>query len=245
MNAAKRIIVILLVLAAVAGVGCALYPAGNNLLWKYESKKAVESFTYKTDILPDIAEAIQAASEASQPPYYELLCDMRAYNERIYSEGQAGLDSKEAYQATALDLADYGLEDGVIGVISLPSLGLEMPLYLGASGENMAKGAAVLGQTSLPIGGVNTNCVIAGHRGWRGADYFRHLDELHVGDAVTVTNLWGELSYRVTELAVIQPDNIDAVKIQTSKDMLTLITCHPYASGGRYRLAVYCGRDEG
>ena len=26
--------------------------------------------------------------------------------------------------------------------------------------------------------------VIAGHRGWRGADYFRHIDRLQVGDTV-------------------------------------------------------------
>ena len=215
------------------------------MAWKHESRETAEDFLYRVEILPDIAEAIQAASEASQPPYYELLCDMQAYNERIYDEGQTGLDSKEAYQTAALELTDYGLEDGIMGVLSIPSIDIEMPLYLGASSENMAKGAAVLGQTNLPIGGVNTNCVIAGHRGWRGADYFRHLDELHVGDAVTVTNLWGELSYRVTEIAVIQPDDIDAIKLQANKDMLTLITCHPYASGGRYRLVVYCERDEG
>ena len=242
MNAAKRIIVILLVLTAVAGIACALYPATRNLAWKHESREAAEDFLYKAEILPDIAEAIQAASEEDRPPYYELLCDMRAYNERIYHEGQSGLDGEEAYQAAALELADYGLEDGIIEVISLPSLGHEMPLYLGANSDNMAKGAAVLGQTSLPIGGTNTNCVIAGHRGWNGADYFRHLNELQAGDAVTVTNLWGELTYHVKEIAVIQPDDIDAVKIQGGKDMLTLITCHPYASGGRYRLAVYCER---
>ena len=34
---------------------------------------------------------------------------------------------------------------------------------------------SALSQTSLPIGGPNTNCVIAGHRGWGGAPYFRYL----------------------------------------------------------------------
>ena len=46
---------------------------------------------------------------------------------------------------------------------------------------HLAAGAAVLGNTSAPIGGDNTNCVIAGHRGWRGADYFRHIDRLAGG----------------------------------------------------------------
>jgi len=39
--------------------------------------------------------------------------------------------------------------------------------------------------------------VIAGHRGWRGADYFRHIDRLAVGDTVTLTNLWETLTYTV------------------------------------------------
>ncbi len=244
MNATKRIIIFLLTLAAIAGIGYALYPVGKNLLWKYESKEAVESFTYKTEILPDVTEVILSANKEALPPYYDLLCDMQAYNERIYSEAQAGLDAKEAYQAAALDLADYGLDDGIIGVISIPSINIEMPLYLGASSENMAKGAVVLGQTSLPIGGKNTNSVIAGHRGWSGADYFRYLDKIQVGDTVTVTNLWEKLTYHVTEIAVIQPNDIDAIKIQDGKDLLSLITCHPYASGGRYRLVVYCERSS-
>ena len=37
--------------------------------------------------------------------------------------------------------------------------------------------------------------VIAGHRGWRGADYFRHIDRLAVSDTVTLTNLWETLTY--------------------------------------------------
>lgn len=37
-----------------------------------------------------------------------------------------------------------------------------------------------MSQTSLPIGGNNTNCVIAGHRGYGGASYFRYIEKLQV-----------------------------------------------------------------
>ena len=93
-----------------------------------------------------------------------------------------------------------------------------------------------------PIGGDNTNCVIAGHRGWRGADYFRHIDRLHVGDTVTLTNLWETLTYTVADIQIIQPHEVDKIKIQQSRDLLTLLTCHPYAGGGRQRYVVYCER---
>lgn len=117
-----------------------------------------------------------------------------------------------------------------------------MPVYLGASDAHLAAGAAVLGNTSAPIGGGNTNSVIAGHRGWRGADYFRHIDRLQVGDTVQVTSLWETLTYAVADIQIIQPHEVDKIKIQQGRDLLTLITCHPYASGGKQRYVVYCER---
>ena len=119
---------------------------------------------------------------------------------------------------------------------------LTMPVYLGASDAHLAAGAAVLGNTSAPIGGNSTNCVIAGHRGWKGADYFRHIDRLAVGDTVTLTNLWETLTYTVADIQIIQPHEVDKIKIQPNRDLLTLLTCHPYASGGWERYVVYCER---
>ena len=117
-------------------------------------------------------------------------------------------------------------------------------IYLGATELHMAAGAAHLSQTSLPIGGMDTNCVIAGHRGYNGARYFRNLDKLHVGDLVTVTNLWETLRYRVCEIRIIDPSDVDEILIQPGRELLTLLTCHPYASGGRQRYVVYCERSE-
>ena len=84
--------------------------------------------------------------------------------------------------------------------------------------------------------------IIAGHRGWRGADYFRHIDRLQVGDTVTLTNLWETLTYTVADIQIIQPHEANKIKIQQGRDLLTLLTCHPYASGGRQRYVVYCER---
>lgn len=93
----------------------------------------------------------------------------------------------------------------------------------------------------MPIGGINTNCVIAGHRGWNGARYFLDIETLSVGDRVFIDNLWETLEYSVSEIKIINPDDIDAVKIQDGKDMVTLFTCHPYWDS-TYRYAVFCTR---
>ena len=123
-------------------------------------------------------------------------------------------------------------------------MGIRLALYPGADEEHMAKGAAILGAASLPVGGRNTNSVIAGHRGYRGAPYFRDIEKLKPGDEIRITNPWETLCYCVESAAVIAPDDSDAVKIQEGKDMVTLLTCHPYRSHGAYRYVVYCVRAD-
>lgn len=182
-------------------------------------------------------------SEDGDFPYPELFRAAQAYNEELYRNRQAGFTSISAYQEPSICLSDYGIEDGVFGTVCIPKLGVTLPIYLGASEENMAKGAAHLSQTSLPIGGINTNCVLAGHCGFNGADYFRHLSTLTEGDEVILTTFWGEDHYRVSGVAVIAPDDIASVMIQPGRELLTLLTCHPYASGGKYRFLAICEKE--
>lgn len=187
-------------------------------------------------------EAVQSFLEERKPEqnYPELLAALQEYNRQLYAEKQSRLIDLEACEEPAADLTAYGIEDEIIGVLEIPAMELTMPVYLGASDDHLAAGAAVLGNTSAPISGDNTNCVIAGHRGWKGADYFRHIDRLQVGDTVQLTNLWETLTYTVMDIQIIQPHEVEKIKIQPNRDLLTLLTCHPYASGGKQRYVVVC-----
>lgn len=174
--------------------------------------------------------------------YAELWEEMCAYNEKIHDEQRVSLSSRAALQKAAFQLRDYGRNDEVFAILNIPKINLDMPVYLGATDQNLANGAAHLSQTSLPIGGENTNCVIAGHRGWNGAYYFRYVPDLRKGDVVTLQNLWETLSYQVVETKIITPSDVDAIRIQEGRELLTLLTCHPYASGGQQRFLVICER---
>lgn len=66
--------------------------------------------------------------------------------------------------------------------------------------------------------------------------------ELQPGDEVIITNLWGEMTYTVTDTQIIAPNEVDQILIREGRDMITLLTCHPYASGGKQRYLVYCER---
>ena len=86
--------------------------------------------------------------------------------------------------------------------------------------------------------------LIAAHRGYEGIPYFREIEKLKVGDRVIIKNPWEKLTYRVEEIKIIQPDDSNQIKIQKGKDMVTLLTCHPYRGHGRYRYVVYCMRNQ-
>ena len=226
----RKTSLVLAALLAVTGICVMLWPVFTGHRLQSNAVTAVQEFLVERN--------------EPEQQYPELLADLQAYNQRIYAEKQSGLVDLEACEKPAADLNAYGIDDEIIGVLEIPAMELTMPVYLGASDTHLAAGAAVLGNTSVPIGGANTNCVIAGHRGWRGADYFRHIDKLAVGDTVTLTNLWKTLTYTVADIQIIQPHEANKIKIQQGRDLLTLLTCHPYASGGRQRYVVYCERTE-
>lgn len=235
----------ILLMLFLAGLFLVLYPSIQGAVVDQRMEWEADSFLSRLENDPDkdIPTVIVPSMEPEKSrPYPELWDAMTAYNQQIYTDGQSTLSEAGAYQAAVFSLTDYGLPDETFSVISIPKLDLEMPLYLGATDENMANGAAVLSGTSTPIGGSNTNAVIAGHRGWGGAAYFRYITELSIGDEVVITNLWERLRYRVVGTKIIEPHEIENILIQPGRDMVTLLTCHPYASGGKQRYLVYCQR---
>ena len=241
------LLILLTLLIFAAGLGLTLYPYIQGAVVNRIILQEAENFLERVEVNAittdeDIPLFPTDPYESELRPYQVLWEDMTAYNERIHAQSQSGLTDKQAYQTPSFVLTDYGLTDEKFGVIQIPKLDLEMPLFLGATKQHMADGAAILSQTSVPIGGANTNAVIAGHRGYRGASYFRYITELEIGDQVIITNLWESLSYKVVEKKIIQPYEVEEILIQPGEDMITLLTCHPYASGGKQRYVIYCER---
>ncbi len=244
----RAFLIALMLLVFASGLAFLLYPYLLGAMVDREISLNAQDFLNRDETAPTIPEVVVTIDSPTEPEetrdYPELWADMVRYNETIYTQGQTGLSCAYDYQKPSFHLKDYGLADEVFGVISIPAMELEMPIFLGATEQHMAEGAAHLSQTSLPIGGDNTNCVIAGHRGYNGASYFRYIDKLKVGDLVSVTNLWETLTYRVCEIKIIDPHDVTEILIQPGRELLTLLTCHPYASGGRQRYVVYCERVE-
>lgn len=238
----KPILFFLLIIA----FGASCYIALRPLLVRAQSNRAARSAADTfLQSYPDAVEAAEqpTAPDAAELPHAELYAAMQAYNEEIAANGQRDLRDPWAYTVPALDFSAYGLvEDAAIGVVAIPAIDVRLPIYSGASSGHLSKGAALLSQTSFPIGGASTNAVIGAHRGWGGEDFLRNVEDVRCGDEVIITNYWETLHYTVAEIKIIRPNEISQVLIQPDRDLLTVFTCHPYASGGRYRYLLICER---
>ena len=91
------------------------------------------------------------APQVQAIPMPELYRSFTEYNRSLITDGQEITDawegSPEAPNISALD-------DGLLGYIEVPDMGIELPLYVGASYRHLSDGAAIQWGTSMPIGGV-------------------------------------------------------------------------------------------
>ena len=237
----RRLAAILCVLIYLGGVIVFAWPDLNSLKTGYENKKVMEQFQDQTEAEQSVSNQKDSTSADSNqiPENAQLYQEMQAYNQQIFLDGQSGLTDPWSYEQETLDLSKYGIDDGMIGILDIPKMDVTLPLYLGATQEKMAKGAVMLGQTSFPVQGTDSNCVIAAHRGWKGIPMFREIERLEIGDELTIQNCQETLTYRVSEIEIILPDESDKIMIQPGRNMVTLMTCHPYTQNSR-RYVVYC-----
>ena len=212
----KNILMILAILLILIGIGLICFPIISNFFFEKNVEKDKEDFIKKI------------SEEKEESLLDKLYKDLQERNEWLYKSEQANLVDPFSYEQPTIDLSEYGIQDNTIGYIKIPKMGIELPIILGANSTNMRKGAVHLTETSYPIGGNNTNSVIAAHRGYGGAQLFRHIDKLENGDKIYIQNFREELLYVVYEIKLVTPDAIDELAIQPAKDIVTLITCHPY-----------------
>jgi sortase (surface protein transpeptidase) len=159
-----------------AGIALVCYPSASRAVYRTKARRMNEAFLEQTQT-------------AYTPEEWEALYQrMVQYNQTLYETGQGRLVDAFAYEQVDFSLKEYGFEQEMIGYLSIPRLEQELPIFLGAGSENLARGAGHLTQTSLPVGGENTNAVIAAHRGMATADMFRHIDKLEKGDMLYLTN---------------------------------------------------------
>lgn len=216
-----------------AVVGVAVFLAGAALFMWPTVEASVSQEEADAVIREAAAENEAVASEDSAA--YEYL---RAYNERVRS-GELVVNDPWGIGSDAEELASVGLADGVVGSLTVPSMDVHLPIYLGSTHENLERGATLMAGTSAPLGEESSNVVLAGHRGYLTNGLFRNIESVQVGDLLQIETPWDTLVYRAVEILVVDPDDVDSVRVQEGRDLVTLLTCHPYGTTERRYLVVF------
>ena len=223
----KNKIGILLVLMLFVGVCGLLYPSVSQYWNSKTQTQAVENY--------------RQILESLQPEDYDTYFE-EAKNYNI-SLNELKYPLTDYYKIEGYkDILDVS-GTGIMGYVSIPKLGVELPLYHGISAEVLNVACGHLEGTSFPVGGENTHSVLSAHRGLPHAKLFTELDKMEVGDTFTVTVLNKTVTYQVDQIKVVLPNETQDVQIVEGEDLCTLLTCTPYGINS-HRLLVRGTRIE-
>lgn len=217
----KRTRTILIILIFLAGLSLLLYPFVANEWNTYRQKQLISS--YET--------AVSRKEAAGEIDYEAEMEKAQAYNEALvpsilpdsFAIAEAA-DEPDAEYMSALNIAD----DGVMGTVEIPKIGITLPIFHTTEEEILEKAAGHLEGSSLPVGGESTHAVITAHRGLPSAALFTDLDRLEEGDHFLLHVLDETLCYEVDQILTVEPDDTSALEVEDGEDLVTLITCTPY-----------------
>lgn len=183
-----------------------------------------------------INQATSTYEPAENPQIRAALAQAAAYNAALAGENPLGKDVLPYNR----QLEFGGNETNAW--IEIPAASVNLPIYKNASESSLAAGVGHLEGTSLPVGGVPSNCVLTAHSGMPDARMFDGIRKLQPGDKVCVHTLGTPFAYEVTDTEVVWPHETAHLAIyQKGTDMLTLVTCTPYGVND-HRLLVHCRR---
>ncbi len=214
-----------------------LLPTLRGLYYRMDTGRAITAFNSEVARLRVQADA-REKQEAER-----LARQIADYNAALRAGGQTALADPFALCTPSEPLPELTGFRPVLGVLCIPRLELETPVYAVASALSLRRGAALAADSSIPSAEEGTHALIAAQRGGGGSAPFRGIERLRPGDRVDFLGPLETVSYRVLETGVILPGQTGDLRIAEGETLLTLITTHPLQDGEE-RYIVRCGRLE-
>jgi sortase A len=205
------------ILLIIAGLSIFFYPAAKDYYASYNQENMIEEWegsnqenTVAAESLMELEEvfSIETQAESSESDIPQV--------ENQESEEVPASDTTKIKQKSRA---------GMVGVIEIDKIGVKLPILNGASDANLDKGAGLLEGTPAP--GMPGNSAIAAHRNRAYGSMFNRLDEVGVGDTVTVKDKNSTYQYEVYETLVVEPHETSVLNGSQNEKVLTLITCTP------------------
>jgi len=130
-----------------------------------------------------------------------------------------------------------------MGFIEIPAIDVRIPIYHGTGDDVLDRGVGHIPQTPFPIGDIGNHSVLTGHSGIPNSRLFTDLELLREGDLFFVTIANKKMAYKIDQITVVLPHEISDLRNHPNKDLITLVTCTPYAINS-HRLLVRGQRTE-
>lgn len=204
---------ILLIIIFLVGLSLLLYPTVADYWNSFHQSAAIA--TYMGEV-----------AEMDDTTYEEMWSSANEYNKKIAQYGNIWIPDEK-------QLKEYNKQlnvskTGIMGYVDIPSIACKLPIYHGTDEGVLQIAVGHIEGSSLPVGGPSTHCVLSGHRGLPSAKLFTDIDKLTEGDLFRIQVLDETLTYEIKKILIVEPHQVDALKIEEGKDLCTLVTCTPY-----------------
>ena len=214
------------ILVIIFGLGIFFYPNISDWYIQRHQAEIIKDYSKKTKGMSK--KEIKKIKKAAQD-YNKSLMNNRSILTDPFDE--------KAWKALSFNYKKLLNVNGVMAYIEIPKIKVYLPVYHGTDKKTLEKGIGHLQNTSLPIGGKGTHCVLSGHSGLPAAMLFTNLDQLKTGDQFYIHVLDEILAYKVDQIKVVEPEDISLLSIQPEEDYVTLVTCTPFGKN-THRLLV-------
>ena len=223
----SAITTILIVVMMITGLCLTLYPSFSNWWNSRMQSRAIANYD-------------RAVASLSNNEKEDLLREAEQYN-ALLSELGAPFDEYRQLEGYD-DILDI-TGTGIMGYITIPKIGVYLPIYHGTSPEVLNIAVGHLQGSSLPVGGEGCHSVISAHRGLPSAKLFTDIDQLIEDDTFTITVLDEVLTYEVDQIVTVLPYEREELSLVPEEDYVTLMTCTPYGIN-THRLLVRAHRID-
>lgn len=217
-NKVKTILIIVMSILILLGIGLIFYPIISSVYT--ESVRSEVKSEYVEELNNIDTSEIDAARQAAIE-----------YNRRLFSGYIDILDPESTGYYEQLNITN----NGIMGYIDIPSINVNLPIFHGVGDDSLTTGTGHMPQTSLPVGGENTRCVISAHTGSASSAMFTDLPNMQIGDYFYLEVLGQTLAYQILEteavpdpITTVLPEEVNSIKIIRGEDLVTLVTCTPY-----------------
>lgn len=187
-----------------------IYPTVLQIIRRDEATSIITEYQRVVEQLPD-----EIASKAFE--------DADEYNNTRLKSGTLFGDIDESLYSSILST-----QDSMMGYIEIPVVDINIPIYHFSNDTVLSAGIGHIESSSLPCGSETSHTLLVGHRGVPGSRLFTDLDKVVVGDNFYVHILNRTFKYEVTGVNTVTPRELENLRFEQGKNLVTLITCTPY-----------------